>query len=142
MKLNRRGFFGFTAASPFAAKDIAKKIIEEGVSMEAASVSTYTDTIYTGISTSSVGGPMRNLWEAIREIGVPEWKRADLRADARRSRTLDPDLASNRSFSLATKMRMQWDRNYALLIDRALQQTQIERMKRSFFEGNPDISEY
>ena len=142
MNLHRRGFFGFTAASPFAAKDIAKKIIEEGVAMEAASISTYSDTIYTGISTSSVGGPMRNLWEAIRDMGVPDWKKADLRADSRRSRTLDPDIAAMRSFSLSAKMRMQWERNYQLLIDRAMQQTQIERMKRSFFEENKDISEY
>jgi hypothetical protein len=142
MKLNRRGFFGFSAATPFAAKDIAKKIIEEGVAMEAASVSTYTDSLYTGISTSSVGGPMRNLWEAIRDMGVPDWKKEDLRADARRSRTLDPDIAAMRSFSLSAKMRMQWERNYLTLVDRALQQTRIERMKRSFFESNPDVSEY
>lgn len=142
MNVNRRSFFGVAVASPFAAKEAAKKVIEQAATMQASGVSYYNDSIYTGISTSSVNGPMRSLWEAIRDMGVPDWKREDLREDSRRSRTLDPDLAAMKSFSLSTKMRMQWQRNYSLLIDRALRQTQMERVKRAFFEANPDISEY
>ena len=145
MDVNRRSFFGVAVASPFAAKEAAKKVIEQAANlqtMQSSGVSYYSDSIYTGISTSSVNGPMRSLWEAIRDMGVPDWKREDLREDSRRSRTLDPDLAAMRSFSLSAKMRMQWQRNYNHLIDRALRQTQMERVKRAFFEANPDISEY
>ncbi len=142
MNLNRRSFFGVAVASPFAAKEVAKQAIEQASAMQASGVSYYSDSLYTGISTSSVGGPMRSLWEAVRDMGVPDWKREDLREDARRSRTLDPDIAAMKSFSLSAKMRMQWQRNYELLVDRALRQTQMERVKRAFFEANPDISEY
>lgn len=142
MNLNRRSFFGVAVASPFAAKEAAKKMIEEGVQMQAGGISYYSDSLYTGVSTSSVGGPVKSLWEAIKDMGVPDWKRADLREDARRSRTLDPDIAAMKSFSLNAKLRKQWERNYDLLIERALQQTQMERVKRTFFETNPDISEY
>ncbi len=142
MNVNRRSFFGVAVASPFAAKEAAKKVIEQAATMQSSGVSYYSDSIYTGISTSSVNGPMRSLWEAIRDMGVPDWKREDLREDSRRSRTLDPDLAAMKSFSLSAKMRMQWQRNYIHLVERALRQTQMERVKRAFFEANPDISEY
>lgn len=147
MKFNRRSFFGVAAASPFAAREAAKKVVEEASRLQASQmfssgVSYHSDSIYTGISTSSVNGPMRNLWDAIRDMGVPDWKREDLREDARRNRTLDPDIAGLRSFSLTAKMRLQWQRNYERLIDRALRQTQMERAKRAFFTENPDISEY
>ena len=142
MNLNRRSFFGVAVASPFAAKEAALKAIEHASTMQSSGVSYYNDSLYTGISTSSVNGPMRSLWDAIRDMGVPDWKREDLREDSRRSRTLDPDLAAMKSFALGTKMRMQWQRNYGILIDRALRQTQMERVKRAFFEANPDVSEY
>jgi hypothetical protein len=142
MNVNRRSFFGVAVASPFAAKEAAKKVIEQAATMQSSGVSYYSDSVYTGISTSSVNGPMRSLWEAIRDMGVPDWKREDLREDSRRSRTLDPDLAAMKSFSLSSKMRMQWQRNYNHLVERALRQTQMERVKRAFFEANPDISEY
>lgn len=148
MNLNRRSFFGVAVASPFAAKEAAKKMIEEAAAaaqatqMQAGGISYYSDSLYTGVSTSSVGGPMKSLWEAIQDMGVPDWKRSDLREDARRSRTLDPDIAAMKSFSLNAKMRMQWERNFNTLIERALQQTKMERVKRAFFEANPEVSEY
>ena len=142
MNVNRRSFFGVAIASPFAAKEAAMKAIEQASQLQPSGVSYYNDSIYTGISTSSVNGPMRSLWDAIRDMGVPDWKNEDLREDSRRSRTLDPDLAAMKSFALSAKMRMQWQRNYDHLVARALRQTQMERVKRAFFEANPDVSEY
>lgn len=147
INLNRRGFFAAAAASPFAAKEAAKTVVEEAAKLQAAAMqasgmSTYSDTIYTGIATSHVSAPQRSLWDAIMDMGVPDWKEQDMRIDAKRSRTLDPDIAAMKSFSLNAKLRMQWDRNYELLVERAMQQKRMEKMKRSFFETNPDISEY
>lgn len=142
MNLNRRSFFGVAVASPFAAKEAAQKVIEQAAMMDAGGIGLYSNSLYTGIATSDDGGPMRSLWDAVKEIGIPDWKREDLRDDARRSRTLDPDIAAMKSFSLAAKMRMQWDRNYQTLVDRALEQTKLERVKRAFFDSHPDISEY
>lgn len=142
MNLNRRSFFGVAVASPFAAKEAASKVIEQAAQMEAGGIGLYSDSLYTGIAATGDDGPMRSIWDAIKDIGIPEWKREDLRDDARRSRTLDPDIASMKSFSLSAKMRMQWERNYQTLVDRAVAQTKMERVKRAFFDANPDISEY
>lgn len=141
MDLNRRKFLGVAAASPLAAKEIAQKAIEE-TQMHASGISFHTDSIYTGIADPDVSPSMRSLWEAFRDLGVPDWKREDLREDARRCRTLDPDIASMRSLSLNAKMRMQWDRNYEVLVDRALRQLDLAQMKRSFFMEHPDVEEY
>jgi hypothetical protein len=142
MNLNRRSFFGVAVASPFAAKEAASKVIEQTAQMEAGGIGLYSDSLYTGIAATGDDGPMRSIWDAIKDIGIPEWKREDLRDDARRSRTLDPDIAAMKSFSLSAKMRMQWERNYQTLIARAIAQTKMERVKRAFFDANPDISEY
>ena len=142
MNLNRRSFFGVAVASPFAAKEAASKVIEQAAQMEAGGIGLYTDSLYTGIAATGDDSPMRSIWDAIKDVGIPEWKREDLRDDARRSRTLDPDIAVMKSFSLSAKMRMQWERNYQTLVDRAIAQTKMERVKRAFFDANPDISEY
>lgn len=141
MDLDRRKFLGVAAASPLAAKEIAKTALEKA-EMEAANISLFSDSIYTGISTSDPGPTMRSLWDAIRELGVPEWKEDDLRDDARRNRTLDPDIAALRSLSLSAKMRKQWNRNYKTLVERALKQTEMEAKKRLFFQTHPDVEEY
>lgn len=141
MDLNRRNFLGVAATSPLAAKEIAKKAIEEA-QMQASGISLHSDSLYTGVHVPDPSPSMRSLWEAISELGVPEWKREDLREDARRNRTLDPDIASMRSLSLSAKMRKQWDRNYNTLVQRALRQTELEKLKRGFFESNPDVEEY
>jgi hypothetical protein len=104
--------------------------------------STFSDSMYSSIPVPEPSQTTRGLWDFIRDAGMPDWKKDDLRADARRSRTLDPDIASLRSVSLSTKMRMQWDRNYEHLVDRAHAQMRIDRMKRAFFDANPDVTEY
>ena len=145
MKMSRRIFLGAAATSPFQAKELAHEAarkLSEASTMEAIGSSYYSDSLYTGISTPVADAPMRSLWDAIKDMGMPDWKQEDLREDARRNRTLDPDIAALRSVSLSAKMRMQWDRNYDTLVKRALRQTQLERMKRSWFETNPDVTEY
>ncbi len=141
MKLDRRKFLGVAAASPLAAKEIATRAMEEA-QMQAAGMSLHSDALYTGIPSSDPMPNMRSLWEAISELGVPEWKREDLREDARRNRTLDPDIAAMRSLSLNAKMRRQWQRNYEVLVESALRQNRMEKVKRSFFKEYPDVEEY
>ena len=147
MKLNRRNFFGVAAASPLAAKETAARVIE-AAEMEASGMSVYGDSLYTGINSygfdldESDDTPMRTLWDAIKDIGMPDWKKDDLWSDAKRSRTIDPDIASMRSLSMNAKLQMQWKRNYELLIDRAYEQQVMERKKRKFFEKHKDVQEY
>ncbi|MFT5507944.1 MAG: hypothetical protein ACI89J_001013 [Hyphomicrobiaceae bacterium] len=147
MELNRRNFFGVAAASPLAAKETAARVIE-AAEMEASGMSVYGDSLYTGINSygfdldESDDTPMRTLWDAIKDIGMPDWKKDDLWSDAKRSRTIDPDIASMRSLSMNAKLQMQWKRNYELLIDRAYEQQVMERKKRKFFEKHKDVQEY
>lgn len=149
MELSRRNFFGVAAASPMAAKEAAASVIEaarEAAQMEASGMSIYGDSLYTGISTHGFDAddnyPMRTLWDAIKDLGMPDWKKDDLWSDAKRSRTIDPDIASMRSLSMNAKLQMQWKRNYQLLIDRAFEQQKLERQKRKFFALHKDVQEY
>lgn len=147
MNLNRRKFFGVAAVSPIAAKEAAGKAIEaaaQAAKMEASGISLYEDSLYTGISVSDFDDDvkMRSIWDAIKDLGMPEWKKDDMWDDAKRSRTLDPDIADMKSMSLNAKLRLQWKRNYDTLLKRAYQQQDMERMKRRFFRENQDVSEY
>lgn len=145
MNINRRSFLGVAASSPLAAKEIAQKAMEaaqNGSFMPSTGISTYSDSLYTSTYVPDVSHDMRSLWDAIKDLGIPDWKREDLREDAKRSRTLDPDIASMRSLSLSAKMQKQWDRNYDVLVEKALQAPELERMKKLFFETNPDVEEY
>lgn len=141
MDLNRRKFLGVAAASPLAAKEMARKAMEEA-QMQASGISLQTDTIYARIADPDLAPGTRSLWQALRELGIPEWKRDDLREDARRCRTLDPDIAAMRSLSLDAKMRKQWNRNYQTLVRRALRQTELAELKQMFFKEHPDVEEY
>ena len=146
MNLNRRKFFGVAAASPIAAKQAAEKVIE-AAEMEMSGMGLHSDSLYTGLSMPSFDDdddetPMRSLWQAIKELGMPEWKRDDLWDDAKRSRTIDPDIASMKSVSMSAKLDMQWRRNYDTIVRRAHQLEKMERLKRQFFKDNSDVSEY
>ena len=145
MNLNRRKFFGVAAASPIAAKQAAEKVIE-AAEMEISGMSLHSDSLYTGLTMPSFDDddetPMRSLWQAIKELGMPEWKRDDLWDDAKRSRTIDPDIASLKSMSMSAKLDMQWRRNYDTIVRRAHQLEKMERLKRQFFKDNSDVSEY
>ena len=144
MNLNRRKFLGAAAMSPLAAKEMAEKAaqIAQSEAMNASGIELYGDSIYTGVTTYDPEPEMRSLWDAMKEIGIPEWKQDDLWEDAKRSRTLDPDIASMKSMSLNSKLKMQWKRNYDLLVRRAHEQHRMEKLKQAFFKANPDISEY
>ncbi len=145
MDVNRRKFFGIAAASPLAAKEAAAKIVESA-EMEMSGMSLHSDSLYTGYNASSFDddddSPMRSMWDAFKELGLPDWKKDDLWDDARRSRTIDPDIASMRSLSMSAKLEMQWKRNYEHLIKRAYKMQEMERMKRKFFKIHTDVSEY
>ncbi len=145
MKLNRRKFFGVAATSPIAAKQAAEKVIE-AAEMEISGMSLHSDSLFTGLSVPSFDDdydtPTRSLWQAIKEIGMPEWKRDDVWDDAKRSRTVDPDIASLKSVSMSAKLDMQWRRNYDTIVRRAHQMEKMERLKRQFFKDNSDVAEY
>lgn len=145
MRMNRRFFLGAAATSPFTAREAAEQAMAEAMQaaqMAATGVSTFSDSMPSAINVPADIPTTRALWDFIQDTGMPDWKHEDLKGDARRSRTLDPDIAALRSVSLSGKMNMQWDRNYRWLVRRAQEQMRVERMKRSFFASNPHVKEY
>ena len=143
MNVNRRSFFGVAAASPFAAREAAAKAVE-AAQMEMSGMSTFSDSLYTGTTYVEFDDdtPSKTLWDVIKEVGMPEWKKDDLWDDAKRSRTIDPDIAAMRSVSMTAKLDMQWKRNYQTLVERAYKQQEMELLKHRFFKKHTDISEY
>src|SRR5882724_1295223 len=71
------------------------------------------------------------LLDFIKKSGIPEWKQADLRRTARRTRQLDPDIASLRSVSISGKLKMQWQRNEKIILER-----EISRREEDLFRWN------
>jgi len=70
----------------------------------------------------------RALATLLRTIGIPDWKRKEFRNEARMYRQLDPDIASMRSISVSTALRMQWERN----------ERRAEERMFSWLEGDDD----
>jgi len=88
--------------------------------MQLAAVKTAGETMggIAGGGLASSGGGSANaikLLTILKTVGLPAWKRAEMRQWAKNSRVLDPDIASMRSLSLDAKLRMQWKRNYETL---------------------------
>ena len=54
----------------------------------------------------------RSLWRKFFKQGLPEWKERRLRMHAKQVHSLDPDLASFKSFSMVAKVHQQAQRNY------------------------------
>lgn len=110
----RRGFLrvmGAAAAAPVAAELHQKQAVAAGINPSV--LSDPADCIEDGIGTVSPDDLLRDkLWREMRKKGLPQWKKDQLWEDAKSVRSLDADLAVNRSFSLVAKVHMQQCRNY------------------------------
>lgn len=115
----RRGFLGFMAAAPIAAKGAAKE-----TSMRLSGVGVgFKDVLYYGGNSSSVGwrdaeecavepvDDLRRL-QAIFRSGIPEWLREKTRVETSNVDVLTPNIATLRSVSLSAKCQMQRDFQY------------------------------
>lgn len=115
MKLSRRNLLKALPSMPFAAQAAKKRA---AALMGTAAIGSETVGNY-GVSSSGPCTPGgadlrgRGLLKLLRRIGLPAWKRRELRSDARRSRLIDPDLAALRSVSPGWVLHRQWERNEA-----------------------------
>ena len=112
---SRRGFLKLLPAVPVAVGALtakARALTGAGV-LDSAGLGAGPQSF------AAVGVPMPDqpglqgsaLMRLLRKIGLPSWKRAEIRRMARYSRQIDPDLAALRSVSLSAMVRMQWQRN-------------------------------
>lgn len=120
---NRRSILGFLGMSPVAAPALAHEIAQ-GVAAGAPVMPTtgkvwdMSNANYAGEAYPS--DPYAEDAALLRKLGVrgvPDFLREIIRRDMRHSTmAIDPDIAASKSFSEATKRRMQLDR----YIDRAV----------------------
>lgn len=130
MKLNRRGFLKGLPSAPFLAQDLKRRAARltgakvfggyepgELVGMP----SEYGDIVLGGTRSDDSLFPRlkgKALAFLLRQTGLPDWKKQEIRRDARRGRRIDPDLAALRSISNSAALQIQWQRNEERMIQR------------------------
>ncbi len=67
---------------------------------------------------------------------MPEFVLQRIREESRATYRLDPDLASNRSFSLSAKLSVQRERDIARAIEKTKQVANRNLLKEAFREAN------
>ena len=108
VSINRRGILRLLPGVPAAIK-AAQKQAEDLVGASVADPARdLMDMDYEDHLISRRGS---KLVKFLKSIGIPDWKKKEIRRYARRSRRLDPDIAALRSISLSAKLNMQWRRN-------------------------------
>ena len=108
----RRGFLrlmGAAAATP-AAVEMQRATAAAGVDL--SNLSDEPCSIHDSPSLSKDDMLRDGLFRELAKMGLPQWKKDALWEDAKVVRSLDPDLAANRSFSVAGKVHVQQQRNY------------------------------
>jgi hypothetical protein len=121
MSLSRRFFLRGMSMAPAIAKGAAQTIER--------SVGIRTTGLGNDITDEDWGGPTRgegNREKALIEVfkkfgGLPQWKKDEIRKEARNVHQLDVDLATMTSMSLAAKMYIQADRNERRALKRELE---------------------
>src|SRR5262245_48653978 len=108
MTIDRRRFLSAVTASPVALGTAASSSADTAT--EGAFIARPSGPFETGIfhvsATPRSGLATQHLWDLIMSADMPEWKQLELWEEAQASRCLDPDIASMRSISGTTKLRV------------------------------------
>ena len=107
--MNRRGALRLIGGAPFVAKKAISKLTGASVLEGDINASVFPASGQSTGGSSLLRGKL--LAGFLKKIGLPDFKKRELRRYARSSRLLDPDIASLRSVSLSAKLNMQWQRN-------------------------------
>jgi len=130
MIFDRRKFLKAAAVAPAAAKKAA-----ESRARKMADVGAVGEGVGQIATTApNVEGKSRKEFRKwVLNHGLPEWRREQMREEAKAVHALDPDIASMVSFSLAGKVQMQQQRNYRRAVDNFDYHAQFEE-RVSLFE--------
>lgn len=146
--IGRRGFLSLLGLAPVAAASVAQKLAGIGEGVAAALGS---GELHAGIS-EHYGAPigdkatgygrgqtlspdvMAKAYLALNP--VPEFVLQRIREESRATYRLDPDLVSNRSFSLSAKLSVQRERDIARAIEKTKQVANRNLLKEAFREAN------
>jgi hypothetical protein len=137
--IGRRNLLRMIGLAPVAGVAGADKLV--GLGGGAASI------FGGGITSAVVDGPPHSIgdgtillratkaWNYIRGNNLPEHVLARIRRNADDIYRLDPDLAVNRSFSLATKMRVQKEREIERAIKKSVEDCERGVLSAKFQEA-------
>jgi hypothetical protein len=110
--VNRRGVLRLIGGAPIMARRVVEKL--SGVSVVGVGFESVTPDPGDSIGQEVAGvAPLKGrlLAQFLKRIGLPGWKKRQIRTYARATRILDPDIASLHSVSTSMKLHMQWKRN-------------------------------
>lgn len=140
--MKRRGFLGFLGGAAVAGPSMAQHAVAQGIEAMALPVLPFggPEGYPTGGMGIDASGRPYDHAEWLRDritqvMGISEEERRD-RINGWNVVSLDPDLAVNRSFSLAAKVQMQKRRNFERSIaseHRSLVRELTEHLKRQVF---------
>lgn len=116
MSFSRRFFLRGIPVAPMLAKTMANGVAET-VNATLVSSSDDEDDEWEYSYARREAEHATNLLDVIEKHGIPEWRRDQIRQRARRHRQLDPDIAALGSLPIASRVRMQWERNEQRLIE-------------------------
>jgi hypothetical protein len=121
MKLGRRGFFGLVAGAAVAGPSMAKKAVAEIAAADAMGLAGMAPLpgYYGGGEVSGMSLASDTNWNVARlaQLAMRTAEQHDHYRQRSSVHHLDGDLVANRSFSLATKVRIQRGRNYERDLD-------------------------
>lgn len=107
----RRKFLGFIALSPVAAKATAEETAKELSGINTRGFGTVEN--YSGPIEDDYKPSLRiKLLRRLLKLGIPEFKKAKMRREARSVYNLNPNIAAMKSTSLVAKVRQQKEQNY------------------------------
>ncbi len=127
METTRRKFFGFMAAVPVGAQQAARTLTQyagEGSLLSGGDIGDNACPV-------EASGKELEPWDIYRTVGLPTWKRDEIRAGST-PRRYDPDLEVLRSVSPVSKFRIQHNRNFDREIKELKQGPIIGRLKQAF----------
>jgi hypothetical protein len=126
LPVSRRGILKLLPAAPFAvqeAKKQAEALINTGLvpadNDRLIRPGSWRHSRPRSDDEKTITG--RAAAKLIRMLGLPEWKKREIKRDSRYSRLLDPNIAALQSVSTTAKLHIQWKRNESKALDKITQ---------------------
>lgn len=143
MKQTKRGFLKLLSGAAFGGKKVVETAAAEAVKLAGVDGSGfgYAHSPFIGGSVGPIlanEGPVNAreaVWkQMLRSGSLPSWKVNEIKEETDRVYSLDPDLATFRSFSLAAKVHIQRQRQYDRAIASARKRLDLDDLREAFLK--------
>ena len=138
---SKRGFLKIVGGALLGGKKVAETAVAEAAQMAGLSAGSGDGHSFIGMSGRPVSRSQEDvakqeaIWRRMMMSNdLPSWKVKELKREVSRVYSLDPDIASFRSFSLAAKIHMQRQRQYDRALEYAREGFDLDDARRAFLE--------